>query len=72
VLGSADEVIAELRGMAAEIPIDPIMIRPGWPSMEPDEVVAYLDRFGAEVVPALRETEPLPLPQSHPEQRTPA
>jgi alkanesulfonate monooxygenase SsuD/methylene tetrahydromethanopterin reductase-like flavin-dependent oxidoreductase (luciferase family) len=61
VLGSAAEVIAELQGMAAEIPVDPILMRPGWPSMEPEEVVATLDLFGQEVVPALRETAPMPL-----------
>jgi alkanesulfonate monooxygenase SsuD/methylene tetrahydromethanopterin reductase-like flavin-dependent oxidoreductase (luciferase family) len=61
VLGSPEEVIAELSGMAAEIPINPIVIRPGWPSLEPEAVVAYLDRFGTEVVPALEALDPKPL-----------
>jgi alkanesulfonate monooxygenase SsuD/methylene tetrahydromethanopterin reductase-like flavin-dependent oxidoreductase (luciferase family) len=61
VLGSAGEVIEQLTGMVREIPVNPIMIRPGWPSQEPEEVIAYLDRFGAEVVPALTAIVPMPL-----------
>lgn len=61
VLGTADDVIEQLSAMAREIPVDPIMIRPGWPAMEPEEVVATLDRFGAEVMPALRAQEPMAL-----------
>jgi alkanesulfonate monooxygenase SsuD/methylene tetrahydromethanopterin reductase-like flavin-dependent oxidoreductase (luciferase family) len=61
ILGSPDEVVEQLASIVREIPVDPLLIRPGWPTMEPDEVVEYLDRFGTQVMPALRELEPLPL-----------
>ena len=61
VLGSPDEVVEQLAALAAELPIDPIVIRPGWPTLEPDEIVACLDAFGGDVVPALKAIEPMPL-----------
>jgi alkanesulfonate monooxygenase SsuD/methylene tetrahydromethanopterin reductase-like flavin-dependent oxidoreductase (luciferase family) len=59
VLGSAEEVITELTGIAQRVPVNPIIFRPGWPSMEPEEVVDHLDRLGSEIVPALSELRPL-------------
>lgn len=61
VLGSHDEVVEELRRVAREIPVDPIIVKPQWPTMSPDDVVDYLDTLGRQVIPAIRETDPLPL-----------
>jgi alkanesulfonate monooxygenase SsuD/methylene tetrahydromethanopterin reductase-like flavin-dependent oxidoreductase (luciferase family) len=60
VIGTGDDVIRELTDLAAQLPIDPIVVRPGWPALEPEEIVAFLDRFGREVTPALQSLEPMP------------
>ena len=43
--------------LAAIVPIDPILVRAQWPHMTSDEVVAYLDDLGRDIVPAVREIE---------------
>jgi alkanesulfonate monooxygenase SsuD/methylene tetrahydromethanopterin reductase-like flavin-dependent oxidoreductase (luciferase family) len=58
VVGTPDEVTAELLHLAATLPVDPILLRPQWPSMSADEAVAAIRRLGREVVPALREAAP--------------
>jgi alkanesulfonate monooxygenase SsuD/methylene tetrahydromethanopterin reductase-like flavin-dependent oxidoreductase (luciferase family) len=55
VIGTPDEVVAQLIDYATRLPVDPIVWRPGWPSMSGDEVVAAIRRMGREVVPAMRE-----------------
>ncbi len=42
---------------AATFPIDPILVRAQWPHMTSDEVVAYLDDLGRDIVPAVAELE---------------
>jgi probable F420-dependent oxidoreductase len=54
VLGSPDEVTAELLDLVTTLPVDPLLIRPQWPTMDADEAIAALTRFGREVLPALR------------------
>jgi alkanesulfonate monooxygenase SsuD/methylene tetrahydromethanopterin reductase-like flavin-dependent oxidoreductase (luciferase family) len=61
ILGSGEEVAAELAAIARRVPVDPIIFKPGWPTLEPEQVVAQIDRIGAGVVAPLRELEPLPL-----------
>lgn len=58
VVGTPDEVTAELLHLAATLPVDPILLRPQWPSMSADEAVAAIRRLGREVVPALRSAAP--------------
>lgn len=55
VLGSPDEVVAQLTELVTNLPVDPLLIRPQWPSMDGDETVVAIERFGREVLPALRE-----------------
>jgi alkanesulfonate monooxygenase SsuD/methylene tetrahydromethanopterin reductase-like flavin-dependent oxidoreductase (luciferase family) len=54
VAGSPEECVAELSAIAESVPVGPMIFRPSWPDMTSDEVVAYLDELGREVVPALR------------------
>jgi alkanesulfonate monooxygenase SsuD/methylene tetrahydromethanopterin reductase-like flavin-dependent oxidoreductase (luciferase family) len=61
VVGTAEEVVARLTQMVHQVPVNPIMIRVGWPGMETDEVVAYLDRLGREFTPLMREVQPMRL-----------
>jgi alkanesulfonate monooxygenase SsuD/methylene tetrahydromethanopterin reductase-like flavin-dependent oxidoreductase (luciferase family) len=55
VAGTPDDVVAQLAEIARALPVGPLIVRPHWPGMAADEVVAYLDELGREVVPALRE-----------------
>ncbi len=56
-IGTPDECLAQIRELASLVPIDPILVRAQWPHMTSDDVVAYLDDLGREIVPAVREIE---------------
>jgi len=58
-IGTPDECVAQIRELAAVVPIDPILVRAQWPHLTGDEVVAYLDDLGCDIVPAVREIEPV-------------
>lgn len=55
VAGSAEQVRDELVEIARSLPVGPLILRPSWPDMSSDEVVATLDLIGRELVPALGE-----------------
>lgn len=54
-IGTAAECVAQIRELAAVVPVDPILVRAQWPHLTGDEVVAYLNDLGRDVVPAVRE-----------------
>ena len=54
-IGTPDECVAQIRELAATFPIDPILVRAQWPHMSSDQVVAYLDDLGRDIVPAVAE-----------------
>ena len=56
--GSPDDVLAEIRQIAATLPVDPLILRAGWPGMDPDWFVAYLDDLGRRLVPGIAEIVP--------------
>ena len=56
-IGTPDECVAQIREFAATVPIDPILVRAQWPHMSADDVVAYLDDLGRDIVPAVAELE---------------
>jgi alkanesulfonate monooxygenase SsuD/methylene tetrahydromethanopterin reductase-like flavin-dependent oxidoreductase (luciferase family) len=56
-IGTPDQCIEQIRALAAIVPIDPILVRAQWPHMTSDQVVAYLDDLGRDIVPAVREIE---------------
>jgi alkanesulfonate monooxygenase SsuD/methylene tetrahydromethanopterin reductase-like flavin-dependent oxidoreductase (luciferase family) len=58
-IGTPDECVAQIRELAAVVPIDPILVRAQWPHLTGDEVVTYLDDLGRDVVPAVREITPV-------------
>lgn len=65
VLGSDAEVIEQLTDLCTRFPVDPLLLRPQWPSMGVEETVAAIERLGREVVPAIRAltpTQPTPSP----------
>jgi alkanesulfonate monooxygenase SsuD/methylene tetrahydromethanopterin reductase-like flavin-dependent oxidoreductase (luciferase family) len=53
VLGSPDEVLAELLDIVTKLPVDPLLLRPQWPSMDADEAIIAIRRLGRDVVPTL-------------------
>ncbi|RBY83696.1 LLM class flavin-dependent oxidoreductase [Geodermatophilus sp. TF02-6] len=66
VLGTDQEVIAQLTELCTRFPVDPLLLRPQWPSMSAEETIAAIERLGREVVPAIRalptpEPEPVPV-----------
>lgn len=58
VLGSPDEVVAELVDLATTFPVDPLLVRPQWPTMTTEETLATIDRIGRDLVPALAPITP--------------
>ena len=58
VIGTPDDVVAQLSDYATRLPVDPIIWRPGWPSMSGSETVDAIRRMGREVVPAMRAVAP--------------
>lgn len=58
VIGSPDDVITQLTDLVTTLPVDPLMVRPQWPTMDADETIATIERWGREIVPALRSIQP--------------
>jgi alkanesulfonate monooxygenase SsuD/methylene tetrahydromethanopterin reductase-like flavin-dependent oxidoreductase (luciferase family) len=58
VVGTPDEVAEKLVQLVTELPVDPLLIRPQWPTMDADETIASIQRIGREVLPAVRAVEP--------------
>jgi alkanesulfonate monooxygenase SsuD/methylene tetrahydromethanopterin reductase-like flavin-dependent oxidoreductase (luciferase family) len=60
-VGTAQEVIDHFTHIARELPVDPIVLRPEWPGMSIDEVLANMELMGREVIPALADVAPMPI-----------
>lgn len=58
VVGSPDEVIAQLTDLVSTLPVDPLLLRPQWPTMDGEETIAAIERLGREVVPAIKAIAP--------------
>jgi len=58
VIGTPDEVVAQLTDLVTTLPVDPLLLRPQWPTMDGDETIAAIERLGREVVPAIKAIEP--------------
>jgi hypothetical protein len=58
VVGTDDDVAARLVDLVSTLPVDPLLVRPQWPTMDADETIATLNRLGKTVVPAVRSVAP--------------
>jgi len=58
VVGTPDEVAEKLVQLVTELPVDPLLIRPQWPTMDADETIAAIQRIGRDVLPAVKAVEP--------------
>jgi alkanesulfonate monooxygenase SsuD/methylene tetrahydromethanopterin reductase-like flavin-dependent oxidoreductase (luciferase family) len=59
ILGSVADCAAQLREIGSMVPVNPVITRANWPGMSPDESVAYIELLGQELIPAMREFEPI-------------
>ena len=59
IIGTPDDVVAALVDLVTTLPVDPLMVRPQWPTMDVDETIATIERMGREIVPALKDIEPI-------------
>ena len=59
--GAADDVLTGIQQIARTLPVNPLILRAGWPDMDPDWFVSYLDKLGAELVPGIAEIRPMDL-----------
>jgi alkanesulfonate monooxygenase SsuD/methylene tetrahydromethanopterin reductase-like flavin-dependent oxidoreductase (luciferase family) len=58
VIGTPDDVTKQLADLVTTLPVDPLLVRPQWPTMDAGETIAAIKRLGTQVVPALRAVEP--------------
>jgi alkanesulfonate monooxygenase SsuD/methylene tetrahydromethanopterin reductase-like flavin-dependent oxidoreductase (luciferase family) len=58
VIGTPDDVVAQLTDLATSLPVDPILLRPQWPTMDGDETIRAIERLGRDVVPAIKAITP--------------
>ncbi len=56
-IGTPDECVAQIADVAAGAPIGTVIVRAQWPRMSSDDVVAYLDDLGRDIVPAVADIE---------------
>ena len=58
VIGTPDDVTKQLTDLVTTLPVDPLLVRPQWPTMDAAETIAAIKRLGTQVVPAIRAVEP--------------
>jgi alkanesulfonate monooxygenase SsuD/methylene tetrahydromethanopterin reductase-like flavin-dependent oxidoreductase (luciferase family) len=59
--GSADSVLNEIKDIAAAVPVNPLIMRAGWPDMDPEWFITYVNSLGSELVPGIKEITPFDL-----------
>jgi alkanesulfonate monooxygenase SsuD/methylene tetrahydromethanopterin reductase-like flavin-dependent oxidoreductase (luciferase family) len=59
ILGTSEDCIEQLTGLASRYPIDPFLLRPQWPQMPTQDAIDLMDELGKEVVPAMQAVRPL-------------
>jgi alkanesulfonate monooxygenase SsuD/methylene tetrahydromethanopterin reductase-like flavin-dependent oxidoreductase (luciferase family) len=55
IFGSASECAAQLRAIGDQVPINPVVTRGNWPGMTTDDMIAYIETLGRELVPSMRD-----------------
>ena len=58
VVGTPDQVTEQLVKLVTDLPVDPLLVRPQWPTMNVDETVAAIRRIGREIVPTITAITP--------------
>lgn len=55
ILGSAAECAEQLRAIGDRVPVNPVVTRGNWPGMTTDDMIAYVETLGHELIPSLRD-----------------
>ena len=66
ILGSAAECADQLRAIGDRVPVNPVVTRGNWPGMTTEDMIAYIETLGEELIPSLRDyhsSESLVLPE---------
>jgi alkanesulfonate monooxygenase SsuD/methylene tetrahydromethanopterin reductase-like flavin-dependent oxidoreductase (luciferase family) len=58
VYGTPESVTQQLVDIVTTLPVDPLLLRPQWPTMGADETIAVIERLGKDVVPTLAAIPP--------------
>lgn len=58
LLGTPEQIVAQLRQLTDHVPVDPVLFRAAWPGMRTEDVEATIRELGKEVIPAIRELAP--------------
>jgi alkanesulfonate monooxygenase SsuD/methylene tetrahydromethanopterin reductase-like flavin-dependent oxidoreductase (luciferase family) len=58
IIGTPESVTERLVELVTTLPVDPLLVRPQWPTMSGDETVAAIQRLGREVVPTITAITP--------------
>lgn len=58
VVGDPEQVVAQLTDLVTTLPVDPLLMRPQWPTMDADETIAAIARLGKDVVPSITAIAP--------------
>lgn len=58
VVGTSDTVTERLVEIVTSLPVDPLLLRPQWPTMSADEAIASIRTLGKQVIPTIRAIEP--------------
>lgn len=58
VVGTPDSVTEQLAHILRSLPVEPLLVRPQWPTMDAQETVATIRRLGRDILPAIRPIEP--------------
>lgn len=67
VLGSGAECAEQIKAIGDAVPVDPVVTRGNWPGMSTDDMIAYIETLGEEMIPALRDyqsTDTLAAPEA--------
>ncbi len=58
MVGTPESVTQRLVDIVTNLPVDPLLMRPQWPTMSADETIAAIRRLGRDVLPHLLLLEP--------------
>ena len=58
VVGTHETVTARLTEIVESLPVEPLLLRPQWPTMDADEAVAAIRILGERVIPTVKALDP--------------
>lgn len=58
VVGTSETVTKRLVEIVTSMPVEPLLLRPQWPSMDADEAVASIRTLGEQAIPSVRALQP--------------